>query len=65
MSIGTTGAYKKVYYHLPGDDPSSITIDIMEDVAKMIYVALTNMANDPNLIYLPEGTNCKFAPSVM
>lgn len=51
MSIGTTGAYKKVYYHLPGDDPSSITIDIMEDVAKMIYVALTNMANDPNLTY--------------
>jgi hypothetical protein len=49
MSIGTTGGYKKVYYHLPGDDPDAITIDIMEDVAKMIYVALTNMANDPGL----------------
>ena len=46
MSIGTTGGYKKVFYHLPGDDPDAITIDIMEDVAKMIYVALTNMAND-------------------
>jgi hypothetical protein len=44
MSIGTTGGYKKVYYHLPGDDPDAITIDIMEDAAKMIYVALTNMA---------------------
>ena len=49
MSIGTTGGYKKVYYHLPGDDPDAITIEIMEDVAKMIYVALTNMANDYSL----------------
>jgi Peptidase family M28/PA domain len=49
MSIGTTGSYKKVYYHLPGDDPDAVTIDIMEDVAKMIYLALTNMANDPDL----------------
>lgn len=46
MSIGTTDSYKKVYYHLPGDDPDAVTIDIMEDVAKMVYVALTNMAND-------------------
>jgi hypothetical protein len=50
MSIGTTDAVKKVYYHLPGDDPDAVTIDIMEDVAKMIYVALTNMANDSSLI---------------
>jgi hypothetical protein len=49
MSIGTTGGYKRVFYHLPGDDPDAITIDIMEDVAKMIYVALTNMANDTAL----------------
>jgi Peptidase family M28/PA domain len=46
MEIGTTGWYKKVFYHLPGDDPDAVTIDIMEDVAKMIYVAITNMAND-------------------
>lgn len=51
MEIGTTGWYKKVYYHLPGDDPDAVTIDIMEDVAKMIYVALTNMANDETLKY--------------
>jgi hypothetical protein len=51
MSIGTTGEYKKVYYHLPGDDPDAVTIDIMEDVAKMIYISLTNMANEPNLKY--------------
>jgi hypothetical protein len=49
MSISTTGSVKKVFYHLPGDDPDAITIDIMEDVAKMIYVALTNMANDSSL----------------
>jgi hypothetical protein len=51
MSIGTTDAVKKVFYHLPGDDPDAITIDIMVDVAKMIYVALTNMANDAALTY--------------
>ncbi len=51
MSIGTTDGYKKVFYHLPGDDPDAITIGIMEDVAKMIYVALTNMANDTSLNY--------------
>jgi hypothetical protein len=49
MEIGTTGWYKKVFYHLPGDDPDAVTIDIMEDAAKMIYVALTNMANDVTL----------------
>lgn len=51
MSVGTTNGFKKVFYHLPGDDPDVITIDIMEDVAKMVYVALTNMANDPSIIY--------------
>lgn len=49
MEIGTTDWYKKVYYHLPGDDPDAVTIDIMEDVSKMIYVALTSMANDETL----------------
>lgn len=49
MSIGTTGGQKKVYYHIPGDNPDAISIDIMEDVSKMIYVALTNMANDTDL----------------
>lgn len=49
MDIGTTGWYKKVYYHLPGDDPDAVTIDIMEDVSKMVYVALINMANDESL----------------
>jgi len=49
MSVGTTGGYKKVYYHLPGDDPDAVTIDIMQDVARMLYVGLIEMANDTNL----------------
>ena len=51
MEIGTTGWYKKVYYHVPGDDPDALTIDIMEDVSKMVYIGLTNMANDSSLKY--------------
>ena len=51
MSIGATNGYKKQYYHIPGDDPDAITIDIMEDIAKMIFVALTDMANDASLTY--------------
>ena len=51
MAIGTTNGYKKVYYHLPGDDPDAITIDIMEDIAKMIYIALTNMASEMSINY--------------
>jgi hypothetical protein len=49
MSVGTTDAVKKVFYHLPGDDPDAVTIDIMQDVAKMLYLGLINMANDPQL----------------
>lgn len=49
MAIGTTDAIKPVYYHIPGDDPDAVTIDIMEDVSRMIYVALINMANDPDM----------------
>ncbi len=49
MEIGTTGWNKKVYYHLPGDDPDAVSIDIMEDVSKMIYIGLTYMANDSAL----------------
>ncbi len=51
MSVYTTDASKKVYYHLPGDDPDAVTIEIMEDVSKMLYVGLTEMANDSTLKY--------------
>lgn len=49
MAISTIKSVKPVYYHMPGDDPDAVTIDIMEDAAKMIYVGLTNMANDVEL----------------
>lgn len=51
MSIGATDGYKRVYYHIPGDDPDALTPEIMEDVAKMLYVALINMANDSSLTF--------------
>jgi hypothetical protein len=49
MAISTIKAVKPVFYHMPGDDPDAVTIDIMEDAARMIYVGLTNMANDQEL----------------
>jgi hypothetical protein len=49
MGVYTTDAVKPVFYHLPGDDPDAVTIDIMEDVAKMLYIGLTFMANDSEL----------------
>lgn len=38
-------------FPLPGDDHDAITIDIREYVAKMIYDALFNMANDASLTF--------------
>lgn len=49
MSVGTTNTVKKVFYHIPGDDPDAVTLDIMEDISKMVYIGLTNMANDSSL----------------
>jgi|WetSurMetagenome_2_1015567.scaffolds.fasta_scaffold00007_24 hypothetical protein len=49
MGIWTTGGYKKVFYHLPGDDPDAVTIEIMEDVSKLLYVGILRMANDVTL----------------
>ncbi|HUW92812.1 MAG TPA: M28 family peptidase, partial [Bacteroidales bacterium] len=48
MSLSTTDGVKPVYYHLPGDDETAVTIDIMEDVAKLIYLGLIEMANAEN-----------------
>jgi hypothetical protein len=45
MSISTTDAIKPVYYHLPGDDETAVTPEIMEDAAKLIYLSLIEMAN--------------------
>lgn len=51
MSISTTGGVKPVFYHLPGDDATAVTPEIMEDAAKMIYLGLIDMANADTLKY--------------
>lgn len=51
MSLSTTDAVKPVYYHLPGDDETAVTPEIMEDVAKLIYLAFIDMANAGTLSY--------------
>ncbi len=51
MSISTTDAVKPVYYHLPGDDKAAVTPEIMEDVAKLIYLSFIELANTDTLSY--------------
>lgn len=51
MSISTTDGVKPVYYHLPGDDETAVTPEIMEDVAKLIYLSLIDMANADTLSF--------------
>lgn len=51
MSISTTDAVKPVFYHLPGDDETAVTPEIMEDVAKLIYLGFIDMANADTLNY--------------
>lgn len=51
MNISTTDGVKPVYYHLPGDDETAVTPEIMEDVAKLIYLSFIEMANAEVLTY--------------
>ena len=51
MSLSTTDGVKPVFYHLPGDDETAVTPEIMEDVAKLIYLAFIDMANADTLKY--------------
>ncbi len=51
MSISTTDAVKPVFYHLPGDDETAVTPEIMEDVAKLIYLSFIDMANAETLSF--------------
>jgi len=51
MGISTTDGVKPVYYHLPGDDETAVTPEIMEDVAKLIYLSFIDMANADILNY--------------
>ena len=49
MSFGTTGRVKQMYYHHPLDTAETLTPEIMEDVAKLMFVGLTALANDSDL----------------
>ncbi len=51
MSFGTTGRVKKMYYHHPLDTAETLTPEIMEDVAKLMFVGLTALANDTELVF--------------
>lgn len=51
MSLSTTDGVKPVFYHLPGDDETAVTPEIMEDVAKLIYLSFIEMANADILSY--------------
>ncbi len=51
MNLSTTDGVKPVYYHLPGDDETAVTPEIMEDVAKLIYLSFIEMANAETLGY--------------
>lgn len=46
MAIYTSGAYKQGYYHLPDDKPETITPEVMEDIAKMLYIGLAGIAGE-------------------
>ena len=44
LSFGTGGG-GPTYYHTPGDNPSIITPEIMEDMAQLVFLAVVDMAN--------------------
>jgi hypothetical protein len=51
MDISTTDGVKPVWYHLPGDDATAVTPEIMEDVAKVVYLAFIEIANADPISY--------------
>ncbi len=51
MDIYTTDGVKPVWYHLPGDDETAVTPEIMEDVARLVYLAFIEIANADPLNY--------------
>jgi len=51
MDISTTDGVKPVWYHLPGDDAMAVTPEIMEDVAKLTYLAFIEIANADPISY--------------
>ncbi len=48
LSFSTYGSVN--YYHVPGDNLDIIKPEIMEDLAKLLFVAIVEMANSPDPI---------------
>jgi len=47
LGLYTTGSVKTVYYHHPLDNTEALTPEIMEDAAKLLYLGVLGLANDP------------------
>jgi hypothetical protein len=43
------GTDRKIYYHDPLDTTDTLTPELMEDVAKWIFLAFAGLASDPDL----------------
>ena len=49
FGVGTTGRVKEMFYHDHRDNMDTLTPDVMRDVARLLYLSLIDMANDPLL----------------
>ncbi len=49
MAAITPSAVKKTYYHDIGDTPEAVVPEIMEDISKLFYLALIDIANDETI----------------
>ncbi len=49
LSLWTSGSVKPVFYHHPLDNTDALTPEIMEDAAKLLYLGILGIANDPAL----------------
>lgn len=49
LSLHCSDLEKKLYYHHPADTHETLVPEIMEDVAKWLYLGLYSLANDENL----------------
>lgn len=49
FSIGTRNKQGKTYYHKPEDLPSTLTPEIMEDAAKLLFLTLVGLSTDKTI----------------
>ena len=49
FSLWTPNAVYPVYYHDPSDKTDVLTPDIMEDAAKLLFLGILGVANDPKI----------------